>query len=185
VGATSGRALAGASVARSELLGGRGGVEWPDYAAAATYVPVLQVLVEAATAFIAGTAALLLVVAALNRWTGGWVRRRTDATVTLIWLGLVLSGIGVDMRGTVAGDLLRWAGGGVGVGLALIAVYHLSRRFGASPIPVLVAVLLLASRWEEALIRPLESSVAAAAGATVLVGVAALFWSRALQRGRP
>jgi membrane protease YdiL (CAAX protease family) len=184
VGVAAGLALAGGRAVWARAFPSGGGPEWPSYEAAGTYLPVLQPIVQALTALVAAGAALLLVVAVVERWTAGWTRRRTDAVVTLLWLGLVLSGAAADMRGTLAADLTRWAAGGVAVGAALLGVYHLARRFGAAPIPVLVAVLLAATQLEVALVRPFDGAPAAAAGATLLVALGAAAWSRALQRAR-
>ena len=180
LGAASGLALAGAGAVLSRLIPAQGGPEWPDYAAAAVYVPSIQAVVESGTGFVAATTVLLLVVAAAERWTADWTRRRMDTGVALIWLGLLASGIAVEMRGTLTADLLRWAALGVASGVALLAVLQLTRRVGPAPIPVLVAVLLLTSRWQEALLRPLEGSLVAATGATLLVGAGAVLWSRSL-----
>jgi MFS family permease len=183
IGIAAGFALAGGVAAASKLLPSEAAPEWPSYDAAVAYFPALQPFVESATAFIAATAALLLLVAVVERVTAGWTRRRTDATITLLWIGVLLYGIGMDLERTLAADLLRWGLGGAAAGVSLIAVYHLYRRFGPAPIPLLTVVLLSALRWERALARPLESSLTGALLGIVLTAVAALWWNRSLERG--
>jgi hypothetical protein len=183
VGVSAGAVLAGTMAVVTRLGSDAGGPEWPNYAPANVLVPVLQPLVSAGTQLVAGATILLLLCVVLDRVTAGWTRRRTDAVITLLWLGMLIYGMRFEMRGSLAADLARWAPGGLAVGVGLMLAYQLFRRFGPGVVPVLMAVLIAMSEWGEALARPVPSSVVGAL-LVALGGLAgALLWSRVLARG--
>jgi hypothetical protein len=179
-GTSAGAVLAGVGAALGRS-GGAGAPDWPDYSGAVMYSPVLQSVVPAGTALVAGTTALLLLLVVVDRVTRAWARRRTDAVITLLWLGMLIAGAGFEMRGSIGADLLRWTPMGLGVGVGLCLVYQLYRRFGPGMVPPLVAVLLALNQWEEALARAIPSSVPGALLASSLTIAAALWWGRSFR----
>jgi hypothetical protein len=181
-GAFAGLALAGALSAATALAPEALGPRWPELGAAGAYLPALQALVEALTAFLAGTTLLLLVVGAVHRWTGGWRRRRGEAISGLLGLGVLLRGTAFTMQGDLVPDLLRWVGGGLLVGVVLALVYGLARRFHPAVVPALAAVVVALGRIEDAFARPYPGSATGAVAGALGVMAAAWLWGRALER---
>jgi hypothetical protein len=179
-GLSLGALLVGGLAAAARLRDTGAGPDWPDYAPAVVYLPVLQPLVGAVTALVAGTTVLLLLMVVVDRATRGWTRRRTDATITLLWLGMLLSGIGFELRESVGAALLRWLPSGLAMGLGLLLIYAIYRRYGPAIVPLLCAFLLVAEAGKRALAGAIPSSVAGALLASVATLAAAFFWGRRL-----
>jgi membrane protease YdiL (CAAX protease family) len=179
-GLATGAVLAGAAAAAARWGDAGTGPDWPNYAPANGYLPALQPVVAAGMALIVGTTSLLLLMVVVDRATRGWTRRRVDAASALLWLGMLISGITFEARGSVGADLLRWLPNGLSAGLGLLLVYAIFRRYGPATVPLLVSSLLVAGEWEGALARAVPSSVPAALLASVVMFAAAGFWGRRL-----
>jgi membrane protease YdiL (CAAX protease family) len=177
-GLATGAVLAGGIAAASRWGDAGSGPDWPNYAPANGYLPALQPVVSAGMALVAGTTVLLLLMVVVDRVTRGWTRRRTDAAVSLLWLGMVISGVTFEVHASLGADLLRWLANGLTAGVGLLLAYAIYRRYGPGVVPLLVAFLLVADAWEGALARAIPSSVAGALLASVVTLGAAFLWAR-------
>jgi hypothetical protein len=114
----------GALAAAARMLGALGAAigahepaPWPSYAGAGSFVPFLSAATNPIVAMLTRLIVLLLIVAAVDRITAGWTRRRVLAAALLWIVGGLLGATGSPE------NLLPWIASAAVVGALLVAVY--------------------------------------------------------------
>jgi hypothetical protein len=119
------------------------------------------------------TALALLVIAAVDRFSSGWTRRRALSFAAFLVVGWFVAG-------TVADGLVAWLLGGAVAGLVLWGAYAFVLRFDPALAPLAVAGATVLTTLREGLRGGYPEALTGSIVAAVLVGAAALLWLRAL-----
>jgi MFS family permease len=141
---------------------------WPSFAGAETLVPVAALPLAAIFSFVSRTILLALLFTATNRLSEHWTVDRGRAAALLLGTGLLLGG------GAPGPDLLRWAVGGLLVGLLILAAYIVVFRWDLAPLPVAVAVVSALSALHNGVARPYPGALAGGMLAAVAIGLFAM-----------
>jgi hypothetical protein len=179
-GLAVGLAALGAAMAWAWLRPGAGPA-WPSFAAADAYFPELEAALGAATSFIALTTTLLLVVAALHHFASAG-KRGSELVAGAFCLGILLRGVGMEVRGGTLEVALDWLVSGSLVGAGLALLYPLARHHHPALIPFAAAVLLAGGLAETVLVGPYPGARGGAVLGMLLLGVGAWLWAGALWR---
>src|SRR5262245_3347851 len=124
-----------AAAARAASAMTSGGPAWPSYAAANSFVPFIASAIGPIVTALSRIVFLTVLVAAAERLSAGWTRRRA-----LVVLLIVIAG---GAMGTAASpqNLTGWMISAALIGLLLAALYALVLRHDMSLIPIAVAVM--------------------------------------------
>jgi hypothetical protein len=173
IGAALG-ALAAAARAASALIGSPGPI-WPSYDGAGTFVPFVAAATVPTVTALSRIVVLLVVVAAANRVTGHWTRRRVS--------GALLLGIAGGLLGATGGsqNMLPLIASAAVIGALLAGVYVGVLRHDVSVVPFAVATLTAAGTLREGWLRAYPGALAGAIAAVVAIWVVAYWLFRALQ----
>jgi hypothetical protein len=147
---------------------------WPPLAAAAAVSPLAAGALDPIFSWIVGSALLLLIVAAADRLSAGWTRRRAPAAVALVLAGLVVAGS--DGGASVA----RLLAGGVAAGIVLVLAYALVLRRSVALLPVAAAAMAFVSTLRAGALRGYPTALAGAVAAAILILLIGALWSRRL-----
>jgi hypothetical protein len=175
--AALGAAAAVASVGRSAA-----GPEWPAYADADAYFPALSSVLAGATSFIALTTVLLLMVAALHRFSGSNARRTSDLVVGVFFLSMLLTGVAIEIRAGLADAMLEWVVRGALAALGIGLLHPLAKRYHPATLPFIAATLLAVTLVEAALVRPYPGAAIGGVLGVLALAAGATLWARALVR---
>jgi hypothetical protein len=174
----------GAAAGAAALGPSPDGPRWPSFAPADAFLPSLETALGIALSFVALTTTLLLVVAALHRFTSGGRQRRSDVVFGVFAMGMLLSGVVVNARAEPAVVALEWLISGLLVSAGLAFLYVVARRFHPAAVPFAAATLLAARVVEMLLVRPFPGAAAGGVFGLVVLAVGATWWARTLQRAR-
>lgn len=152
------------------------GPPWGSVEPAGQLVPLLAEIVSPLIGLIGMTLLALVVVAALDRLTAGFTRRRVASAAGAVVLGLVISGMADP------DSLTGWLVGGACAGLLLLLAYAFVLRFDSSLVPLAVAALLVTGRIVEGVQAAHPVALPGALVSAALVAGAAVAWHRALAR---
>jgi hypothetical protein len=170
-------ALAAAARAGSALLGSRGPT-WPSYEGAGTFVPFVAAATAPTVTALTRIVVLLVVVAAANRMTGHWTRRRVPGAVLLALAGSLLGATGG------APNMLPLIASAAVIGALLVGVYVGVLRHDVSVVPFAVATLTAAGTLREGWLRAYPGALGGAIAAVVAIWAAAYWLFRALNAPR-
>ena len=147
---------------------------WPSYGGAGDSAPLLAAALGPLTSWITGTALFLLVVATMYAFTEGWRRRQPVASVSMILLGLVVTGSeGVE-------SIPLWLLEGVLTGLVMLAIWLLVLRHLPALTPLVTAAGATLAAMRGALIGAYPGAAAGSVIGALLVLGAAVWWFRRL-----
>jgi hypothetical protein len=147
----------------------------PSLDAAATFVPALSLAAQPLSGFLLVTAALLLILHVLDGISRGGSRKMLATAGSAFVGGLMIAGLGA------AEGIGAWLGNGALTGATLLVLYGLTVRFGPAWVPAFVATMAIMGEVQLLLLWPHAGALLGPAAAIVLLGTAALLWSRSLQ----
>ncbi|MGH7598130.1 MAG: CPBP family intramembrane glutamic endopeptidase [bacterium] len=150
--------------------------QWARYDAAGNYIPLLDAGLDPIGRFIMQTALLLLVVAAVDRFTNGWTRKRWLFSGLVILLGIILAGA----KSVEA--LPVWLMSGLLMGVFMLSAYIFVLRFNLTLVPFAVGVMILLGEVKQGIAQPIPAALPGAIIAIVLTALFALFWQKKLAR---
>jgi hypothetical protein len=172
-------ALVAGLAALSRRLGPSHLPPWADFSGAGDWMPVVGTAVADLMGFVTSTALFLLMFAAVDELTRRWSRRRGLFVAVFLVLGLVLSGTG-DVEG-----LPGWLAAGLVQGLILLAAYVLVLRHDLTLVPPALAVTIVLGSVRDGLSEAYPGAVVGHAVGIVLVGLLAVYWTRAFRPSSP
>jgi hypothetical protein len=149
---------------------------WPSYAGATAMMPSLVMALSSLSTLLARTAFLLLLVAAADRLTEGWTRRRAIAGVLLVIVGGLLGGAGSPQ------SLMPWVAFTTLAGVLLAAGYVVALRHDVRIAPIAAAVMTMAGTLHEGAARAYPGALGGAIIAAVAMAAVAYAWFRVLTR---
>ncbi len=147
---------------------------WAQYSSAGNYLPLLDASLDPVGRFIMQTALLLLVVVAVDRFTGGWTRRKELFSALIILLGMILAGA------RSVETLPIWLMSGPLMGVLLLLAYIFVLRFNLTLVPLAVSVLILLGEVKQGIAQPIPAALPGAIIAIVLTVLLAFFWHKKL-----
>jgi hypothetical protein len=160
-------------------LGANEPASWPSYAGAGSFVPFLAASTNPIVGMLTRLIVLMLIVAAVDRITAGWTRRRVLAS-TLLWLvGGLLGATGSPEH------LLPWIASAAVVGALLVAAYILVLRLDVSVVPFAVAVMTTTGTLREGWSQAYPGALPGAIVAVVVMWAMAYGGFRALRARVP
>jgi hypothetical protein len=172
IGAALG-AVAAAARAGSALVGHSGPI-WPSYGGAGTFVPFVAAATAPTVTALTRIVVLLVVVAAANRMTAHWTRRRVPGTLLLGIAGSLLGATGAS-ENTVA--LIASA---AVIGALLVGVYVGVLRHAISVVPFGVATMTAAATLREGWLQAYPGALGGAIVAVLAMWAVAYWMFRAL-----
>ncbi|MCP4656149.1 MAG: CPBP family intramembrane metalloprotease, partial [bacterium] len=165
--------------------------EWPDYAAAAGWLPFFAAALFPLATFVGTATVALLIFTAVDRFSAAWTRRRVLSAGILLVVGLVVSGGAVT-------TVRWWLADGVLLGAMLIVAYVLVLRRQLSLVPLAVAAMVALGTLEVGFLRGFPgggqmggspgggqmggfpAALPGAVAAAILIVLAAVGWTRKL-----
>ncbi len=169
--------IAAAARAASALTSG--GPLWPSYAGANSFVPFMASAVGPVVTLLSRIAVLTLIVAAANRLSAGWTRRRVLVGTLLVSVCGVLGNAASPL------NLTTWIASAMLIGLLLTAAYVFVLRHDVSVVPIAVALMTTMGTLREGWTRPFPGALAGAIVASVVMCVVAYVWFRVLTEWLP
>ena len=152
-----------------------GGPAWPLYAGANSLAPFVAAAIGPVVTMLARTVFLTLVVAAAERLSSGWTRRRALVAVLITVAGGTL-GTGASPQ-----NLAAWIVSAVLIGLLLTALYVIVLRHDISIVPIAVAVMTTMGTLREGWSRAYPGALAGSIVASVLMCAIGYAWFRVLR----
>ena len=150
--------------------------DWGPYQAAAALVPALAAALGPISSWITTSVLVLLVLTFVHATSRGWTRLRSVMSLVLVVFGLMMAGVGG------VATVPRWLGGGVAVGLLLLACYVLILRHHVALVPVVAAAVAILETVREGILRLYPGSLAGSVVAAILIALAAVYWTRRFTR---
>jgi hypothetical protein len=147
---------------------------WARYDAAGTYLPLLEASLDPIGRLIVQTALLLLVFAAVDRFTNGWTRKRVLFSALVILLGLFLAGA------RSVETLPFWSLSGLVMGALLLLAYIFVLRFDLALVPLAVGAVIILSELKQGIAPPIPAALPGAIIAVVLTALLAFYWLKKL-----
>jgi hypothetical protein len=149
---------------------------WGLYQAAAALVPVLAAALGPISSWITTSTLVLLVLTFVHATSRGWTRLRVVMGLVLVLFGLMMAGVGG------VATVPRWFGGGIAVGLLLVACYVLILRHHVALVPVAAAAVAILGTVREGILRLYPGSLVGSAVAAILIALAAMYWFQRFTR---
>jgi len=146
------------------------GPSWSDYSPLGSYLPILSAALDPVTEYITGIITVLFILVAVDRFTGGWTRRKALFSIGLVFLGWV-SVVDKAIQG-IPFFLIA----GLITGIFILLVYLLVLRYNLALIPLMAGAGLILDQIEEAVHQAYPGAVAAAVLSIVLIGYVSLYW---------
>ena len=171
----------GAIAAAGRALGavlGSGGPAFPSYSGAGSFIPFLSAADGPVVTMLTRVVVLLLMVAAVDRITAGWTRRRVLAA-SLLWIVGGLLGASASPE-----NLPAWIASATLIGGMFVAAYIFVLRDEVAPLPFAVAVMTMTGTLREGWSRAYPEALAGAIVAVVVMWAVAFWWFRALRQRR-
>jgi hypothetical protein len=150
------------------------GAMWPSYNGAATFVPFLAAVIDPLSAVVARIVFLAFLVAAANRLTSDWTRRRALVGAGLVIVGAILGNAASPL------NLATWAAFAAAIGVVFCAAYALVLRHDVSIVPIAAATMTGLGALREGLAGAYPAALAGSAVAVVAMSLMAWLWFRAL-----
>jgi len=147
---------------------------WAQYAAAGTYVPLLEASLGPISGYLMQTTLLLLIFTAVDRFTNGWNRRQILFSVLLVLFGLILSG------SRSVETIPSWLLSGLFMGAVLLAAYLLVFRFYPALVPLAFGVATILAQLKQGMVQPIPAALPGALIAIALTGLLAFYWFKQL-----
>ncbi len=151
---------------------------WAGYTAAGSHIPWLGVALSGWFAFVTQTTLLILLMAALDRFSLGWTRRKALFLALAPFVGLALVGAGS------VESVSSWMISGLLTGALLLASYVWIIRYNLALLPFAAAALVLLDRLREAWFQAFPGALSGNLLAILLVFLFASYWSRLLATSR-
>jgi hypothetical protein len=147
----------------------------PDISPLGTLVPLLQVAIDPVPGLLTRTAVILVTLAAIDRVTSGWTRRRVLASTALALIGFLSAGVpaGSHLGGWMAAGLVMAAG--------LPAIYVTLLRFDPTMVPISLGTMSAVAVLVRGAERPFPGALAGSLVAAMVIGLVALSLWRALR----
>jgi hypothetical protein len=147
---------------------------WSGYSSSITMLPALDLALSPLMDFLLGTTVLLLVVAALERWTRGWRERRI-----LSLAGLFFLGVGATVSWSHE-SVLVWIAVGTLATACVFGLYWAARVLHWAVIPWVLAVATMAEQVGRIPTLPRDWNLAGSLLGVLLVIAVARRWARGL-----
>jgi hypothetical protein len=147
----------------------------PDIAPFGTLVPLLQVAIDPVPGLLTRTAVILATLAAIDRITSGWTRRRALAAAALALIGFLSAGVPAGSR------LGGWMAGGLVMAAGLPAIYVTLLRFDPTMVPIVLGTMAAVAALMRGAERPFPGALAGSLVAVLMVALVALSLWRALR----
>jgi hypothetical protein len=163
------------------LAGRLGTPEWaghPEVGALGTVLPVVDVALDPVTGLLMRMAIAITVVAAVDRITEGWARRRVAGALVLVVFGVLAAGAPQDNA------LLAWLGPAVLLGAGLVLGYAALLRADLTMLPVVLATMAAAGLVVRGAGQPFPGAITGSVAGAILTLMVGLWWFRALRRAR-
>jgi hypothetical protein len=170
--------IGAAAAALAGSLRSPGWAHVPNVAGAGSFFPLLQAALDPTTRVLMITAVLLPTLLTVDRWTGGWTRRRVPAALLLALVGFAVVGVpaGVQTSG--------WLLGGLIVAGALILSFAAVLRFDLSMVPLAAGTMTAVGAIARGAERAYPGALAGAAGGAILAFALGWWWFTAFRRAR-
>jgi hypothetical protein len=143
--------------------------DWPDYAPQGTYLPLLQAAVAPPGSYLVRATIVLLILAALDRFTGRWTRRKPLFAVLLL-----LSGFGIA-GATAVETVSGWLIAGFVSGVLLLLAYWAVFRFSPPAVIIAAGAFQILGTLKEGFIAAYPRAVPGALIGAVLIAGTALY----------
>ncbi len=171
--------LTGAAlIAVTGWLGTPAWARHPEVGALGTIVPVAEAGLDAVSGLLMGMAIAITVLAAVDRVTEGWARRRPAGAAALVAFGVLAAG-------APQGDgILAWLGPALLLGAGLLFGYVVLLRADLTMMPIVLATMTAAALVSRGIGRPFAGALAGSLLAAAVVMAAGWWWFRALRRAR-
>lgn len=150
--------------------------DWGPYQAAAAVVPMVAAALGPISSWIATSTLALLVLTFVHATSRGWTRLRLPNSLLLVVFGLVVAGVGG------VATVPRWFGGGVAVGVLLVACYAIVLRHHLALVPAVSAAVAILGALREGILGLYPGSLASCCVAAILIACAAVYWCGRLAR---
>jgi hypothetical protein len=145
-------------------------------------VPALVPLLQSVDAILTGVVMLMLVVALVDRWTGGWRDRRVIGTLLL-----ATAGFGFGATPALQAGMVPWLIAGLTATVLLQVLYVWVFRFDVGVLPVMLATIEVFKLAQHAIRRPypgaMAGDIAAAVAAVGLAWAMLRYWDRIRLQG--
>jgi membrane protease YdiL (CAAX protease family) len=147
----------------------------PEVGSFGTFVPTLQVALGVIPGVLTRSALLMTILAAAERTTAGFTRRRALLLVALAVIGFMSVGAPAGVR--IGG----WLASGVVMAVALPLAYVTLLRFDATIALAAIATMAIVDALLEGASRPFPGALPGSLAAAVVTGVTAWWWFRVLR----
>jgi len=150
----------------------------PDIAPLGSVVPFLDVAIDPVAAFLTRTAVVLSLLAAITLATAGWTRRRALAAISIALVGFLGAGSPPGLY------LSGWLGAGLVMAVGLLIAYATALRADLSMVPIGLGTMMVVSALGRGFQRPFPGALVGSVVASILIGLVAWWWFRALRSWR-
>jgi uncharacterized MnhB-related membrane protein len=161
--------LAAGLAALARAIGPSPAPVWPNYAPLGTYFPLLQAAVASLGTYLMRATILLLILAALDRFTGAWTKRKPLFAVLLL-----LSGFGIA-GATAVESVSGWLVAGFVTGALLFLAYRAVFRFSPPAVIIAAGAFQILGTLKEGFTAAYPHATAGALMGAALIAVAALY----------
>jgi uncharacterized MnhB-related membrane protein len=141
---------------------------WPNYAPQGTYFPLLQAAAAPLGTYLMRATILLLILAALDRFTGAWTKRKPLFAVLLLLSGFAIAGA------TAVETVSGWLVSGFVAGVLLFLAYRAVFRFSPPAVIIAAGAFQILATVKEGLTAAYPHAIPGALIGAVLIAVAAL-----------
>jgi hypothetical protein len=149
-----------------------------DLSALGTVVPIAELALDPISALLMRMAIVITVMAAVDRLTAGWTRRRAAGALVLLVLGVLAAGA------PQGNDMVGWLGAGALTGAALLAAYATLLRADLTMLPLALATMAAARLLMGGALGPFPGALTGSAVGAALTMAVGWWWFRALRRYR-
>jgi len=151
---------------------------WAAYDAAGTFLPLLETALDPVGQFLTQTTILLLVFAAMDRFTLGWTKRKALFSVLLTLVGLIIAGV------RSVETLPFWLLSGLAMGFILLLAYIFVLRFHLALVPLAAGVITVLAALKQGMYQAVAAALPGAVVAIGLIFLLAFYWFKQTMQER-
>lgn len=142
---------------------------WADYTALSNWIPILRDGFGPITNYILGTALILLVIIAIDRFSHKWTQRRVIFAILLVLLVFVAGG-------ETETSLSFWFISGLTSGILYFLAYLFVLRLNLALIPLALGAGAMLDALQQGLLNGYPSAIPGTVLAMILIGMLSVFW---------
>jgi hypothetical protein len=150
-----------------------------DVEALGTIVPILGLTLDPIPALLMRMAIFITLLAAVDRLTAGWTRRRILGAAVLVFFGLLAAGAPQDA------GVVRWLAAAAMTATGLLVAYVTLLRADLTVMPLALAAMAAAGLLMRGAAQPFAAALPGSILGAVLTLLVGWWWFRALRRYRP